>query len=78
MSSAVAYPRPQAPPAGPGGNEPAARPRGAWRLQALSILGFSILGLLAGQRFVSLLVHPSFIRVAAIGVVAAAWPPGCC
>ncbi len=75
MSSAVAYPRTGAARRSRRERAPA-RPRSAWRLQGLSILGFSILGLLAGQRFVSLLAHPPVLRVAVIAAVAAALAAG--
>ncbi len=75
MSSAVAHPRPRAL-ARRGRTGTPVGATGAWRLQGLSILAFSILGLLAGQRFVSLLSNPSLPRVAGICTVAAALGAG--
>ncbi len=73
MSSAVAYAHPRVLRSR---HRTRTRRRGAWRLDGLAILGFSMLALLAGERFVSLLTHPSFVRVAGVGAIAAGLAAG--
>ncbi len=73
MSSAVAH---RGPVLVRVGRHTGRRNRRGWRLPALSILAFALLALLAGQRFLALVSHPPFLRVAGIVAVAGALAAG--